>query len=194
MHPTIADSLPFVGPGSEWFWGALTGLVTAVTFLAIYKQLRLQAGSSARDELLGVIREWEAERMLRMRLAALQDMQAGPIPRYSVGWDTCNYWEMIGSLTQDGHMNVKVMKRTIGSHVVGWWTVMAAEIDRVRAEYAAPDLWDHFEWLAVALADENSGVIAEARTAATPDRLADAIAALDRYIRLEEQLRAEPTP
>jgi hypothetical protein len=31
-----------IGPGSEWFWTAVSGAVLAVTFLAIYRQLRLQ--------------------------------------------------------------------------------------------------------------------------------------------------------
>jgi hypothetical protein len=36
------DGVVFVGTGSEWFWAALTGLVLAGTFVAIYRQLRLQ--------------------------------------------------------------------------------------------------------------------------------------------------------
>jgi hypothetical protein len=36
------DGAAFVGPGSEWFWAAVTGLVLAGTFVAIYRQLRLQ--------------------------------------------------------------------------------------------------------------------------------------------------------
>jgi hypothetical protein len=29
------DGMAFIGPGSEWFWTALSGLVLAVTFIAI---------------------------------------------------------------------------------------------------------------------------------------------------------------
>jgi hypothetical protein len=36
------DGVTFVGAGSEWFWAAVSGLVLAVTFIAIYRQLRLQ--------------------------------------------------------------------------------------------------------------------------------------------------------
>ena len=31
------NGLVLIGPGSEWFWTALSGLVVAVTFFAIYR-------------------------------------------------------------------------------------------------------------------------------------------------------------
>jgi len=34
------DGLSFIGPGSEWFWTALSGIVLAVTFVAVFRQLR----------------------------------------------------------------------------------------------------------------------------------------------------------
>jgi len=30
------DGMAFIGPGSEWFWTAVSGVVLAVTFLAAY--------------------------------------------------------------------------------------------------------------------------------------------------------------
>jgi len=36
------DGMSFIGPGSEWLWAALTGLVLAGTGVAIYRQLRVQ--------------------------------------------------------------------------------------------------------------------------------------------------------
>ena len=36
------DGMAFIGPGSEWFWTALSGLILAVTFIPIYRQLRTQ--------------------------------------------------------------------------------------------------------------------------------------------------------
>jgi len=36
------DDLVVLGAGSEWFWTALSGIALVVTFLAIYRQLRLQ--------------------------------------------------------------------------------------------------------------------------------------------------------
>jgi hypothetical protein len=36
------DGLAFIGPGSEWFWTALQFTALAITFIAIYRQLRAQ--------------------------------------------------------------------------------------------------------------------------------------------------------
>jgi hypothetical protein len=36
------DGLSFIGPGSEWFWTALQFTALAITFFAIYRQLRAQ--------------------------------------------------------------------------------------------------------------------------------------------------------
>ena len=36
------DEMVFIGPGSEWLWAALTGIVLAGTGVAIYRQLRVQ--------------------------------------------------------------------------------------------------------------------------------------------------------
>ena len=36
------DGMAFIGPGSEWFWTALQFTALAITFFAIYRQLRVQ--------------------------------------------------------------------------------------------------------------------------------------------------------
>jgi hypothetical protein len=36
------DGMVFIGPGSEWLWAAVTGLILAGTGIAIYRQLRVQ--------------------------------------------------------------------------------------------------------------------------------------------------------
>ena len=36
------DGMAFIGPGSEWFWTALQFTALAITFIAIYRQLRTQ--------------------------------------------------------------------------------------------------------------------------------------------------------
>jgi hypothetical protein len=36
------DGMAFIGPGSEWFWTALQFTALAITFFAIYRQLRTQ--------------------------------------------------------------------------------------------------------------------------------------------------------
>jgi hypothetical protein len=33
------DGMAFIGPGSEWFWTALSGIVLAITFIAIDERI-----------------------------------------------------------------------------------------------------------------------------------------------------------
>lgn len=42
MNLINTDGVVLLGQGSEWFWTALSGIALVVTFLAIYRQLRLE--------------------------------------------------------------------------------------------------------------------------------------------------------
>lgn len=42
MELINTDGMAFIGPGSEWFWTALQFAALAITFFAIYRQLRAQ--------------------------------------------------------------------------------------------------------------------------------------------------------
>ena len=42
MRLINTDGMAFIGPGSEWFWTALQFTALAITFFAIYRQLRAQ--------------------------------------------------------------------------------------------------------------------------------------------------------
>ena len=74
------DGLAFIGPGSEWFWTAVSGLVLAITFLAIYRQLRLQRDAAATEQVNGLLNEWSSERMARAKLTVLLALEAGTDP------------------------------------------------------------------------------------------------------------------
>jgi bacteriorhodopsin len=57
------DGMAYIGPGSEWFWTAVSGIVLAITFLAIYRQLALARGANAFTHLGALVAEWEGERL-----------------------------------------------------------------------------------------------------------------------------------
>jgi hypothetical protein len=54
------DGMALIGLGSEWFWTAISGLVLAVTLVAIYRQLRLQRSQGAIDQLELRLLEWQS--------------------------------------------------------------------------------------------------------------------------------------
>jgi hypothetical protein len=71
------DDFVILGPGSEWFWTMVSGVVLAVTFYAIYRQLSLQRGAAAIEQVRALSREWNDERMTRARLDALTGIRDG---------------------------------------------------------------------------------------------------------------------
>ena len=129
------NGMSFVGPGSEWFWTAVSGMVLAATFVAIYRQLRLQVSSMVRDQVDRLEQEWMGERMERVRLALYHGLQQGePIDLATpLVWDTCNFWEKVGALAQSRHVNLDIIRNTLGSHAVMWWAIMARTCSKREA-------------------------------------------------------------
>jgi hypothetical protein len=144
------EGMAFIGPGSEWFWTALSGVVLAVTFIAIYRQLSLARGANAFTQLGAVVDEWQGERLVRKRLAvliAIRDGVAfGDLPD-SAAATVANYWEKVGSLARAGHVAPSLIAEGLGA-VDGWWGILAPWVLRVRSSDANPELFEHFEWLA----------------------------------------------
>ena len=111
------DGMAFIGLGSEWFWTAVSGIVLAVTFVAIYRQLSLQRSANAREQLDSMDREWRSERLMRCKLEVLVALRDGtdpadvPLaPAYAIGL----YWERIAALAQGGHVDKKLLHQFNG--------------------------------------------------------------------------------
>ena len=71
------DGMALIGPGSEWLWSTVAGLVAVVTLLAIYRQLRMARGARISAEIEAVWREWTSEAMYRRQLAFLVALRDG---------------------------------------------------------------------------------------------------------------------
>ena len=143
------DGMAFIGPGSEWFWTAVSGIVLAVTFVAIYRQLALARGANAFAQLGALVDEWQGERLVRKRIGVLLALRDGAapvdIPDSPTG-DIANYWEKVGVPVRAGHID----RSLIAEGFVGpdWWGILAPWVLKVRTEDANPGLWENFEWLA----------------------------------------------
>jgi hypothetical protein len=144
------DGMSFIGPGSEWFWTALSGVILAVTFLAIYRQLKLARGANAFAHLSALVDEWQGERLVRKRVAVLVAIRAGAeaadIPD-SPAVAVANYWEKVGALARAGHVAPSLVAEGLGA-ADSWWGILAPWVLRVRTVDANPGLYEHFEWLA----------------------------------------------
>jgi hypothetical protein len=156
------EGMSFIGPGSEWFWTAVSGIVLAVTFIAIYRQLRLQTSASAIQQIGSYDREWTSERMTHFKLEVLGALHdpAGP-SAVPIGAATtlANFWEKIATLTRAGHIDRKLLWDGNGNDVRLWWVSLKPWVEAERTELSDPTLLEHFEWLAgmMAAMDERAG-------------------------------------
>jgi hypothetical protein len=148
------DGMAFIGPGSEWFWTALSGIVLAVTFLAIYRQLRLQRSLAAIEQIDAVMRDFFSERMLRHQLDVLLAQRAGVDPTElpaGAAAAIVNYFEKLGMLARKGHIDRRLLE-PMGPICQTWWATLAPLIRRTHVEMGVSTTSDGFGWLAGQLA------------------------------------------
>jgi hypothetical protein len=157
------DGMAFIGPGSEWFWTALSGIVLAVTFLAIYRQLRLQSSAGAIEQATSLARDWNSELLHRSRLAALLALREGvdrSTTYQQASVEVGNYWERVGWLVRSGNIDRRLVYAYVGNSVRLWWVLLLPNAKRLRELQEDPNIYEHFEWLAgqMALMDRDAGV------------------------------------
>jgi hypothetical protein len=144
------DDLVLIGPGSEWFWTALSGIVLAVTFVAIYRQLALARAANAFAQLRALADEWNGERLVRKRIGVLVAFRDGApaadIPE-SPASAIANFLEVVSALVKTGHIDRSLIAEGFVA-VDEWWGILAPFVRRVRTEAANPTFWENFEWLA----------------------------------------------
>jgi hypothetical protein len=148
------EGMALIGPGSEWFWTALTGIVLAVTFLAIYRQLTTARNAAAYEQLDAFERELASERMLRFELTVLVAVREGVDPTHLPGaaaWGIMKFWEQVGALCRRGHVDADLLGEGSGTLVGLWWLVLAPYALQVRSE-RGPAWYENFEWLAGVMA------------------------------------------
>jgi len=186
------DGMSFIGPGSEWFWTALSGLVLAVTFIAIYRQLSIARSTEAREQLASLEREWSSERQMRYRLeifVALRDgADAARLPD-GAATGILNWWEGIASLARTRAFDRKGIHATSRLICQQWWLILGEHARRGREESGDSAIYEDFEWLAGLMAemDRQTGKATVDRALIGP--VEDEITYLEGRIRIEEALR-----
>ncbi len=151
------DGMSFIGPGSEWFWTALTGIVLALTFFAIYRQLQLQHTQGAIEQLDAFKREAYSEGMSRYGRAvmiALRD-HADPtdIPEAAV-LGLGDFWGNFATLARNRHRDVALLWQSdsVSPQVIWCWITPFVIKARAEKRLGVPSYAD-FEWLVGRLAE-----------------------------------------
>jgi hypothetical protein len=188
------DGMAFIGPGSEWFWTAISGIVLAVTFIAIYRQLRLQRSQGAIEQIDGFTREWGSERFLSHRLNVLVALQDGTDPAHvpdAAATTLSNYWESIGTLARAGHLDRRLLWDAIGNVCEAWWRYLGPQCLRVRADEGDSAVYENFEWLVQAMhkMDLRAGSARSFDEVTTAAWIAGRVASTREQLRLEQSLR-----
>ncbi len=195
MDLTNVGGLAFVGPGSEWFWAATSGLVLAITFIAIYRQLRLQASANAFEQMDRIVHEWASESSLRNMLEILVAVRAGTHPeKFPEGAAAAitDFWESVGSLVRAGHVDPRLVHDFLGDRCQWWWAVLRPWTRHLRLETGDPLRKAHLDWLAGVMSelDRKAGVHITYDEAFIAKRLDAVIESFEDRIRVAEDVRA----
>ena len=128
----------------------VSGIVLAVTFVAIYRQLALARSANAFTQLGALVEEWEGERLVRKRIGVLVALRDGTPPAdipYAPAMAIANFWEKVAALARAGHMTPSLIAEGFGG-VQLWWAILSPWVTKVRTEDANPAYYEHVEWLA----------------------------------------------
>jgi hypothetical protein len=151
------SGLALIGPGSEWFWSMLQFVIVAITLYAIYRQVRLQASTSAIDQVTALEHDWDAEGMARSRLAVLQALRDGvdpsKVPADAAG-AIAHFWERVGYLVATGHIEPSLVWEYFSNSIGTWWAWLTPYARASRERFEVPGILENFERLASEMAGQ----------------------------------------
>jgi hypothetical protein len=135
MQIVSSEPLVLIGPGSEWFWTAISAVVVAITFVAIFRQLRAQRAAGVLEQVNTLQAQWEAREFTYVRLYAMiafenREVELG-MPR--IAYEVAAWFDNLAGFVLGGHVSQHVASG-YAEPVLFWWTIMKpyVEADRVR--------------------------------------------------------------
>jgi hypothetical protein len=141
------EPIVFIGPGSEWFWTAVSGIILAITFVAIWRQLSLARSVNAFEQLTRLEDEWGNEAMTRAKLEVARALVAGDMPPYGPATFVGNFCERMGNLVKAGHVGARLVYESTGPSISYWWALLSEWTYQTRREEQDDTLLVNFEWL-----------------------------------------------
>jgi hypothetical protein len=174
------DGLSLLGPGSEWFWTAVSAVAVVVTLYAIYRQLLIQQSLKEVQQFDDLSREWNSERFIRLRLVVAKALRdGGKLDGVGAATRLGDWWDNVAGLVRAGHLGRAQILRQWSPMILVYWTMLGP---------LAEDDWDNFGWLAnQVLRGEES--YTRQLTPLDAERVGNWIASLEGELALEEALR-----
>ena len=145
------NGMAFIGPGSEWLWTAVSGIVLAVTFIAIYRQLSMQRAANGIAQMQELQDRLTTQHMRQIKLRLALALKRGDDPDLSVlAWAVAGFFDQVGYLHRQGYLSADTLANTFESPLVDavrWWTLLEPMVRQDQAEYGPGEAAD-FEHLA----------------------------------------------
>ncbi len=192
MRLINTDGMALIGPGSEWLWTAVSGIVLAVTFIAIWRQLRMARSAAVIEQMTALEREFDSEALARSRLAVLEALQHDSAPQPLAGSNPAAFWDRVGYLVRRGHVDRRIVYAQFGDNARLWWGWLSGIVRLERERDRNPAYGADFEWLAGLMAemDRQAGRTIAYDEAYLANRLAPYVEYNRALIREAEELRA----
>ena len=155
------DGMVFIGPGSEWFWTALSGIVLAGTALAIYRQLVDARGAAALSRLGTLLNTWQSPTLVLARLRVMIALRDGKTlePGDQNAAAVFFFIEGLAALRDAGGYSYQALYNEWGWVIRPWWRMLEPQV-RAEREFLGFRVWQGFEDLEMACRriDEKSGL------------------------------------
>jgi hypothetical protein len=116
MRLINTHDLTVFGQGSQWLWAMLQFVVVVVTLVAIYRQVRLQNGVYALQQIEMLQGRWESKRLALARLETLRHLhengRADLDPVRMQMSVVANFFENLSDLDEEGHLRLNEIRNT----------------------------------------------------------------------------------
>ena len=192
--------LTVFGQGSEWLWTMLQFVVVVVTLVAIYRQVRLQNGVYALQQIEMLQGRWESKRLALARLETLlhlrENGRADLDPVRMQMSVVANFFENLSDLDEEGHLRLDEIRNTWGASLQAWWLFVGRTITEDRTATGDPRRYTGFERLArlSRREDERLGIDPGFHDNNFQDMLDHAIRASAQHVRLWHQVESSEEP
>ena len=196
------DGMAFIGPGSEWFWTALTAVVVAVTFIAIYRQLSVQAAANATARIESLWAGWSTFDMQYYRLVLSLHLKyetiQGTVLPGNLSWEKVRpvavYMGDIARLVRRGHLSMDEVAPF--SVIFRQWVVALRPFFELRRVAGVTSRWEtaSIEWLATRLEEWDAKHGGPQPLVPTSVWLDDVIDRTTANLRLEQERKAGIIP
>lgn len=159
------DNIVLLGPGSEWFWTFVQAIALAITFVAIYRQLRAARSASEFEQVREIEAEFYSARLTRARLALYEGLR-GRKPEQGLpdgAIDVLCWYDNLGYLVAAGHLSADWFHASWGASIQNEWWLLEPFLARDRVADDDPAYARSFERLAAEMArrDRNAGIRVE---------------------------------